>query len=168
MTSIGAVRFSAWLVAAGALAGCGRLETTSEDGSADSVSGDLGGAHDSSSLDGGSDSGSCPIAPPAVGPSDCPLGLECHYYDACLKGGGGERYVCAWPFEKPKQWVRVEVDCSGVVGPDGCPVVPPLVLTSCKKTGLSCKYKACSRYVCTPDDAGTAIWTIDRDGCDAG
>lgn len=149
-------------------AGCGRV-----DGGDTTDHGDSG--HDTlldaSEPDATTDSvsveaGPCPASPPLVGPADCPLDVECFYYDNCYKGiGSGERYICISPFERPKQWAKTVADCAAVSGPDGCPLAPPLPFTVCAKTAVSCKYKGCSRYVCTPTDGGLSVWTPNTDDC---
>lgn len=162
-----------------AAAGCGRVDSPATDdaafdgGAPSPDAGEVDASHDTSSVDVGAEpdgsvdgASGCPATPPSAGPSDCTLGLECTYYDACFKGGTSAfKYTCVWPFDQPKQWRGSVIDCSGAIGPDGCPLTEPLIYTLCTKPGVSCKYKTCTRSICSSEDGGIHVWKPNLDDC---
>jgi len=163
----------AWSVVA---SGCGQVRAPdapeATDSSADDVS-DTSAALDAGSLDAPTGSSAarderCPARPPAVGPSTtCIAGVICNYYERCFEGGSAEGYLCKSAPGAPRQWIRIDPDCSGAFGSDGCALSLPLIYTLCPKLGAVCKYKGCAKYVCKPED-GAGVWTPDGSDCDVG
>lgn len=94
--------------------------------------------------EGGVRADGCPTSPESLEGKCTEPGKRCPYTENCTTGGGALLFECHGPLPPgtlySNSWEGRRDDCYSYLDPQGCPLGPPLVESSCARSGLECWY----------------------------